>query len=225
MPLVINWHRKFKGLAKILHKNYELMIRGDPDMKNVFPNAPMTAYRRNTNIRSKLVKSETKESKQFAESIRCTQRNTKRRGRPCKLCPHMGQTNAIRNAITGKVSEISGGTCQSKNVIYAGECNKHNILYVGYTSTSVSQRFNKHRSDSKNDPSATEFGRHFFNSQDCNFDRNLKVHILQQVEENETDLGNFEDKWITRLDTKEPHGMNSTMGELAKTHYKVFPSF
>ena len=61
--------------------------------------------------------------------------------------------------------------------------------------------------------------------QDCNFDRNLKVHILQQVEGNETDLGNFEDKWITRLDTKEPHGMNSTMGELAKTHYKLFSSF
>ena len=122
-------------------------------------------------------------------------------------------------------SKISGGTCQSKNVIYAAECNKHNILYVGYTSTSVSQRFNKHRSDSKNDPSATELVRHFFNSQDCNFDRNLKVHILQQVEGNETDLGNFEDKWITRLDTKEPHGMNSTMGELAKTHYKLFPSF
>ena len=71
----------------------------------------------------------------------------------------------------------------------------------------------------------TELGRHFFNSQDCNFDRNLKVHILQQVKGNETDLGNFEDKWITRLDTKEPHGMNSTMGELAKTHYKLFPSF
>ena len=174
---------------------------------------------------SKLVRSETREPKQFAESIRCTQKNTKKRGRPCKLCPHMGQTNIISNTITGKASKISGGTCQSKNVIYAAECNKHNILYVGYTSTSVSQRFNKHRSDSKNDPSATELRRHFLNSQDCNFDRNLKVHILQQVEGNETDLGNFEDKWITRLDTKEPHGMNSTMGELAKTHYKLFPSF
>ena len=225
IPLVINWHRKFKGLAKILHKNYELMIRGDPDMKNIFSNAPMIAYRRNPNIRSKLVRSETREPKQFAESIRCTQKKTKKRGRPCKLCPHKGQTNTISNTITGKVSKISGGTCQSKNVIYTAECNKHNILYVGYTSTSVSQRFNKHRSDSKNDPSATELGRHFFNSQDCNFDRNLKVHILQQVEGNETDLGNFEDKWITRLDTKEPHGMNSTMGELAKTHYKLFPSF
>ena len=98
------------------------------------------------------------------------------------------------HAITGKVSKISGGTGHSKNVIYAAECNRNKILDVGYTSNSVSQRFNKHRSDSKNDPSATELGRHFLNSQDCNFDRNLKVHVLQQVEGNETDLGNFEDK-------------------------------
>ena len=86
----------------------------------------------------------------------------------------MGQTNKLKNEMSGKVSNISGGTCQSKNVIYAAECNKHNILYVGYTSTPVSQRFNKHRSDSRNDPTATELGRHFFNSQDCTFDKNLK---------------------------------------------------
>ncbi len=224
IPLVINWHRKFKGLAKVLHRNYELMIHGDPNMRNIFSNAPMIAYRRNPNIRSKLVKSDTKQSKSYGESIRCTQKNTKKRGRPCKLCPHMGQTNKLKNEMSGKVSNISGGTCQSKNVIYAAECNKHNTLYVGYTSTPVSQRFNKHRSDSRNDPTATELGRHFFNSQDCTFDKNLKVHILQKVEGNEADLGNFEDKWIARLDTKEPNGMNSAMGELAKTHYKLFPN-
>ena len=85
----------------------------------------------------------------------------RKRGRPCKLCDHMGQIDQPVNLNSKRTCQISGGSCQSKNVIYGAECAKHNLLYVGFTSTTLSQRFNKHRSDSKFDPTATELSKTF----------------------------------------------------------------
>lgn len=222
IPLVVNWHQKFKGISKLLHGNYRTMIDEHPKLKNVFPEPPIVSFRRNTNIRATLIQSEQK-IRRNGYSVRCTQKGTKKRGRPCKLCSHMGQVDKLHNINSGKSCLIEGGNCSTKNVIYAAECRKHKQLYVGYTSTTLSQRFNKHRSDAKHDPDATELGRHFFESHDCDFDRDLTVHILQNVEGDHNTLEFYENVWMTRLDTREPRGLNNTMNEFGRTYYKLFP--
>ena len=135
--------------------------------------------------------------------------------------PH-GTKNEITNARTGKTCHIDGGSCNSKNVIYAAECTKHKLIYVGYTPTTLSQRFNKHRSDAKNDPDATELGKHFHESDSCSFEKDLKVHILQRLEGDRDKLEHFENLWISRLDCNEPNGLNSGLNELGKTYYKLY---
>ena len=136
----------------------------------------------------------------------------------------MGQVDKLLNTNSGKSCLIEGGNCSNKNVIYAAECRRHNQLYVGYTSTTRKQRFNKHRSDAKHDPDATELGRYYHDSPDCHFDRDLRVDILQNVNGDEKNLEFYENLWITRLDSREPNGLNSTMNESGRTYYKLFPS-
>ena len=192
VPLVITWHQKFKGLSKILHRHYNFMVIEHPDLQKVFPEPPIVSYRRNPNLHNHLVRTKPKENAKAGFSVRCTLEKTKKRGRPCKLCTHMGQKNEITNARTGKTCHIDGGSCNSKNVIYATECTKHKLIYVGYTSTTLSQRFNKHRSDAKNDPDATELGKHFHESDSCSFEKDLKVHILRRLEGDRDKLEHFE---------------------------------
>ena len=121
IPLVITWHQKFKGLSKILHRHYNFMVIEHPDLKKVFPEPPIVSYRRNPNLHNHLVRTKPKENAKAGFSVRCTLEKTKKRGRPCKLCTHMGQKNEITNARTGKTCHIDGGSCNSKNVIYAAE--------------------------------------------------------------------------------------------------------
>ena len=223
IPLVINWHRKFKGISKLLHDNYKHMINEHPKIKDVFPEPPIVSFRKNANLRSILIKSAEK-ARQGGYSVRCTEKNTKKRGRPCKLCNHMGQVNKLMNKNSGKSCLIEGGNCSNKNVIYAAECRRHKQLYIGYTSTTLSHRFNKHRSDAKHDPDATELGRHFYDNPDCNFDKDLSVHVLQNVNGDQNNFEFCENLWITRLDTREPHGLNSAMNEFGRTYYKLFPT-
>ena len=76
IPLMINWHRKFKGISKLLHDNYRHMINEHPEIKNVFPEHPIVSFRKNATLESILIKSEEK-SRQGGYSVRCTKKNTK----------------------------------------------------------------------------------------------------------------------------------------------------
>ena len=109
------------------------MVIEHPDLKKVFPEPPLVSYRRNPNLHNHLVSTKLKKNAKAGFSVRCTLEEAKKRGRPCKLCSHMGQQNEITNAKTGKTCHIDGGSCNSKNVIYAAECAKHKLIYVGYT--------------------------------------------------------------------------------------------
>ena len=57
VPLVINWHQKFKGLSQILHRHYNFMVTEHPDLKQVFPEPPIISYRKNSNLHNQLVNS------------------------------------------------------------------------------------------------------------------------------------------------------------------------
>ena len=222
VPLVINWHAKFKGLSCILHRNYECMVNDYPALKETFPEPPIVSYRRKPNIRSILVRTQKKRLRTKGPSVRCTPKNTKKRGRPCKLCGHMGQKEFITNSNNGRTSYISGGSCQSKNVIYAAECVKHQKLYVGFTSTTLSHRFNKHRHDAGHDPTSTELAKHFYKSKNCNFQRDLKVHVLEKIEGGLDELEHYENLWMTRLGSREPFGLNSMTNELGRLYYSLY---
>ena len=123
----------------------------------------------------------------------------------------MSNTNFITDIQSGKTCFTSGGRCNTRDTIYAAECTKHKLIYVGHSSQKLSSRFNGHRSDINVKPKSCELAQHFHGNEESNINRDLKVYMLQDNVTGPRDRREyFEDRWIKRLDTKAPHGMNTS---------------
>ena len=224
IPFVTTWHHKLSGFQSILHLHYREMIEQFPNLKCIFPEAPILSFRRNKNLRNQLVHTSLtvgtqKTSEQSCYSTPCLSK----RGKDCKLCPFMSNTNVITNKLSHKSCYTSGGKCSTTDTIYAAECTRHSMTYVGHSSQKLNSLFNGHRSDVKVKPKACELSQHFHNKKECSIDMDLKAYILQDnVTGSWEKREYFEDRWITRLNSKAPNGMNSNLKEFAKTFYALF---
>ena len=100
---------------------------------------------------------------------------------------------------------------------------KHKLMYIGHSSQKLSSRFNGHRSEVNVKPKSCELAQHFHENKEFNINRDLNVYILQNNITCPRDRReHFEDRWITRLDTKAPQGMNTNLKHFAKIHYELF---
>ena len=76
---------------------------------------------------------------------------------------------------------------------------------------------------SKSNQRPYELSQHFHESTNCKIEKDLKVYILQNNATGTREKREFiEDRWITRLNTKSPNGMNSNLKDFAKTCYSLF---
>ena len=55
IPFITTWHHKLSGFQSILHLRYREMIEQFPNLKCIFPEAPILSFRRNKNLRNQLV--------------------------------------------------------------------------------------------------------------------------------------------------------------------------
>ena len=207
------------GFQKSLHYHYKEMINNYPNLKSVFPEPPTLSYRRNQNLRNLLVRSSINRPPpcQTASNSSPCQKSR------CKLCPSMSKSNSILNTQSGKTCYTSGGQRTTTNTIYAAECTQHKLIYVGQSSQKLNMRFNGHRSDVNVKPKSCELVQHFHGSHERDIEKDLKAYILQDnVIGSRQKKEFYEDRWITRLDLKSPHGMNTNLKHFAKTYYELF---
>ena len=88
---------------------------------------------------------------------------------------------------------------------------KHKLLYIRHTGEQLSQRFSKHRYDIKNRPDNSELVKHFHESHNLNYD--LNVTILQNNIKTAAARRYHENKWICKLKTLAPDGLNTEIGD------------
>ena len=211
--LSLTWHPKLQFAQSLVKKTYDKFINLYPTLKNTFPARPIVAFRRTKNLKDILVRARTTPvfsppnlPKQTASFLQ-----------PC-----MNTTNQITNQTNKITMNISGGSATDKNVVYAAECLKHKCLYVGVTKLQLNERFNIHRSDITNYPDRCELPGHF-HKYECDFDKDLRVSILQQnVVGSRTFRELQEDKWICKLQTISPNGMNMKLHDYGKTFQNIF---
>ena len=67
-----------------------------------------------------------------------------------------------------------------------------------------------------------ELSKHFHDSKSCSFDRDLRVHVLENVEGGIDALLHRESQWMSMLGTHEPMDLNSSCNELGRIHCKLF---
>jgi len=126
VPLVLTFSRALPNIGGILRKHLPSPYRSDR-MRQVFPEGPIVAFRRDSNLQDILVhKNHNKQF--FNQGSPCVPCGAK----SCAVCPYIiaaetftsaeGKTYMVRNQIT----------CKSTNVVYAVYCKKcHGFVYVG----------------------------------------------------------------------------------------------
>ena len=99
-------------------------------------------------------------------------------GKRKKTCHLINQTTKLFNSTNGRSFTIkSGGTCKSKNIVYAARCKVHDLIYVGHTGDELSQRFSKHRYDSNKRPDNNELSKHIARY-NHNFETDIDITVL-----------------------------------------------
>ena len=212
-PLVLTYHHKFAGIASVIHKTYNRMVYNHPELKQVFPNPPVVSYKRTKNIKDRIVRANHRKNKIIPASSNKSTR--------AFIEGLMNASTSITNSKSNKSCKIEGGSATDSHVIYAARCTAHDIMYVGQTSIPLNERFNIHRSDITCYPDRCELPKHFAQN-GCDFNKDLQVSILEHVHGSE-DLRTYkEDKWITRLGTLQPTGLNNNISEFGKVHKSLF---
>lgn len=218
-PCIVTFHPKLSYLSNILQSNYyKSDIEHNHDLKATFPRPPIVAFRKQPNLRNKLIRSDIVEKPRIN---RDTISNNNKCNKPrCKCCQHFLESNTITNKHSKKyVNVINGGNCSTKNCIYAITCKQCDLLYIGQTIRSINERFIAHKSDIKLNSKNIETVEHF-NRANHSID-DLQITILDHKSDWNTQDRLFqEDFFISRLKSQEPTGLNRRCGDLTKYFYR-----
>ena len=212
---VADWHPSLATLPSIL-KNHLHLIKSDSTLEKLFQIQPSVAFRKPKSLRNQLIRSDilapTKDSQEC--TINC--------GKNCMICKSLASSTTIKNNkkknAKSKIRDF--GTCQSRNLVYAVRCKKCDVLYVGQTGETLQKRMSKHRYDCKKRPSNCELAQHFHQNHDLEND--MEIHILQTGLKTEAEREFHEDRWICRLQTLQPHGINKDLNQFASDMYVCF---
>ena len=212
---VSEWHPSLSKLPSILKKHFHL-LESDQELTRIFPTPPSVAFRRPKSLRNHLIRSQLS-SPAKDEANTCTLKC----GR-CKICRSLSSSKEISNPkvknTTQKIKDY--GTCSSRNLIYAVRCTKCNCLYIGQTGEKLQDRMSKHRYDIRKRPENSELAEHFHRNHDPEED--MEVYILQTGLKTEAEREFFEDRWICRLQTLQPLGINKETHFYASDMYSCF---
>ena len=140
--LSITYHPHNIPIKNILVKNFHI-LQSDPDLKDLFPEPPLVAYKRDTSLRDHLV-----HSRLLSHPRNDTSPGTHPCGlTKCKICRHVSPASNIRGP-KGDFKISRNFTCQSTDVIYAVICTRCSgtalMMYVGETSRSLATRGEEH---------------------------------------------------------------------------------
>ena len=208
---VCDWHPSLSQAPSILRQHFPV-LQSDDHLSKVFTESPTVAFRRPRTIRNIIVRNDiNRPARKPTSTSECGS---------CILCKDIRKNPTITNTkknITIKLKD--GGNCKTKNVVYAARCKKHDLIYIGHTGNTLDNRFGKHRYDIKKRPGNSELAEHFHNGHDKN---DLEVCILQSGASSPEERELQEEKWICRLQTLHPTGINQKIQHYAKDMYASY---
>ena len=207
VTFVVTYNPKLPSISGIVKKHWRSLTR-DKEVKEIFPEPPLVAYKQPPNLRLSLCRAALPQLSRPQRS----QVGYKRCLKSCNVCSYSMST---REKISKETVSKSGERfpmkglygCQTQGVIYVISCLKCKKQYVGQTGRSFYLRGMEHlRSVRAKDKT---IGLHF--SSACK-DDDLKMQVIEKVFPNsEPFLLERENYWIKTLKTKHPHGLNKNV--------------
>ena len=178
----VTYDPRLPSITNLMAKHWRSMVSRNKYLGDVFPSPPLTAYKRQPNIRSHLIRAAVAKG-----PGRYPQRNkksmTKCNEPNCSACPYIKEGKEIKiNGVSWKINKQLN--CKSYNVIYAIICKKDNCnkVYIGETKQMLKSRLAQHRGYVQNNIEAT--GQHFNLPGHSLAD--LMVTVIEQVRKSDT---------------------------------------
>ena len=210
---VTTYHPKLRNLSSLFKRHFHF-IQNDSTLSKIFESSPLVAFKRRKSIRNFVVRNDVKlrEEGAILPTTKCGRKICK------KTCHLISNEAVIHNKLTGKEVKAAGGSCCSKNVVYAIKCKKHDLLYIGHTGEELSVRMSKHRYDFLKRPNNNELAKHLRESPH-DFEKDVEVSIIKQNVTTAQHRELIEDRFICKLGTLQPNGMNLSLHQYGEDMY------
>lgn len=195
--LTLTYHPFANKVKNIIYKYFNLLSSSD-DTNVIFNEPPLTAWRRDTNLKDILVHTVDNDKEGLAGSFPCNRSR-------CGTCPYIVNTSHIFGP-KGNMAVSGTFTCISTNVIYCISCLKCGFLYIGSTVRRLGDRFVEHLRLTRLNDIHFPVSIHF-NSDDHNVSH-MSISVICQVSGSVEQLRQREEKIIYHLGTLQPFGMN-----------------
>ena len=130
VKVVFDFNPLLPKISNVLKKHHRTMISDNPELRDSFPDPPMTCLRQGPNLRRLLCKSSlikvTRPARAAHRSAAGWKRCSHTTGRQCAKCPYTPSTaSSVTSHINGYTHHITTPiTCSSENVIYLYKCTK-----------------------------------------------------------------------------------------------------
>ena len=176
----LKYDPRLPSISTIGAKHWREMICQDQYLKKVFPQPPLTAYRRQNNIRDILVKAKVPPAPSRYPSREA--KGMARCGKNCAACPYIqtGSEVKINQNDTWKITRKVN--CESYNCVYLITCQKCDTKYIGETGRMLKARLSDHRGYINNQVVSVTTGDHF--NLPGHSLAHMKIQILEQVKYN-----------------------------------------
>ena len=185
------------------------MTSQDQYLAEVFPQPPLTAFRRQTTIRNLVIKAKVPdqprrhEKRQLKGMVKC--------GKSCTACPYIKEGKTVRINENKEWTINKHVNCESYNIVYLIECDKTNCQekYIGESGRNLKKRLEDHRGYIVNKKLNQATGAHFNLPGHSLSD--LKVMILEQVKSPDTEYRKQRENYHIRNFNTFHNGMNRQM--------------
>ena len=182
MPLVLTYSRALPNIGKILNKHQQV-LRKSEQMREIFKEIPITAYRRDKNLGDILIHEKTSKTLKQHKNPG-TVNNKIGCGRRCQMFTKHKHSD-IKDSNGRPVVVTDSINCRTCNVVYGIYCEKcEQLVYIGETRNMLKSRIQSHLSSIRNKNTYEPVPVHF-NSHDHTTEH-FKFVGLEKVKQNRT---------------------------------------
>ena len=134
--LSLTYHPHNMAVKHILFRHFHI-LQTDPQLKDIFPQPPLLAHKRDANLKDLLV------TATVSSPTRTPPGNHPCSQAKCPCCPYINSSTLISGPQSNFTIRTSF-TCLSADIIYVISCRHCQQIYVGETYRTLRERFSEH---------------------------------------------------------------------------------
>ena len=135
----VTWDPRLPSIPSIQNKHWRSMVSQNPYLAEVFAEPPLTAYKRQRNIRDNIVRAKVPPPQ--GQYPKRHINGMKKCERGCIICPFVKEAKHVKaNTFTWSIN--SKVNCHTKNIVYLLQCTKENcnLKYIGESEKAVKRQ-------------------------------------------------------------------------------------